>query len=366
MMKHVLLVSNRVMHYRVSLYNAFQKRFLPAGWDLRVRANELQRENPYPVQFDFKAMPFRFSAYRSEINRLDPDAVILFLHLKDAIIWPLMHWLRFVKRTPVIFWSKGANLDALDDRLSRLSYAYMHTLADALILYSENEARYVPRIHRHKVFVANNTLNFDDYPDVPESKEQIKASLGLPFEKVVLFTGRMGIDGERKKVRHLIEVFRQIEDEGVGCVIVGSGLPDEARAAMNPKNTRYLGEVYDPTNSAISRLFAMADVFCIPGHVGLGINQAMFWGLPVVTEEGGQPPEIHYLIDGRNGFMVPGNDVPALKDKILLLLRDDGLRRQMGEHARRDIRTMASVGTMFAGFLASLTHAVSTRNGRAA
>ena len=57
----------------------------------------------------------------------------------------------------------------------------------------------------------------------------------------------------------------------------------------------------------------MADVFAIPGHVGLGLNQAFYFGLPVVTEEGKHPPEIAYLKPGRNGFMVPENDLAALR-----------------------------------------------------
>ena len=76
----------------------------------------------------------------------------------------------------------------------------------------------------------------------------------------------------------------------------------ELQARMNPANTRYLGEVHDPENRQISRIFKMADVCSIPGHVGLGLNQAFFWGLPMVTERGNQPPEIEYLRDGENGF----------------------------------------------------------------
>ena len=94
----------------------------------------------------------------------------------------------------------------------------------------------------------------------------------------------------------------------------------------------------------------MADVFSIPGHIGLGINQAFYWGLPAVTEEGLQPPEIHYLIDGRNGFIVPSGDLDALRSRILLLLGDDEKRKQFSENARRDILNNASIEKMYQGF----------------
>jgi glycosyltransferase involved in cell wall biosynthesis len=112
----------------------------------------------------------------------------------------------------------------------------------------------------------------------------------------------------------------------------------------------YLGEVHDPGNVTISKLFKMADIFCLPGHVGLGLNQAFFWGLPVVTEDGGQPPEIHYLVDGRNGFLVPNNDVEDLKRKVQYLLADDDTRRAFSVRAREDILREGSVEQMFNGF----------------
>jgi len=72
-------------------------------------------------------------------------------------------------------------------------------------------------------------------------------------------------------------------------------------------------------------------------------------GLPVVTEAGLQPPEIHYLAEGRNGFIVPENDVAALKEKMLLLLRDDALHARFSAAAREDIMRDASIERMFSG-----------------
>jgi len=169
----------------------------------------------------------------------------------------------------------------------------------------------------------------------------------------------MGADGGRKKIDHLIEIFKKPRIDGVGLVIVGSGVSPDLVQAMNKATTMYLGEVYDPANVTISKIFKMADVFCIPGHVGLGLNQAFYWGLPVVTEEGGQPPEIHYLISGRNGFLVPNNDVQELERKIMYLLTDDAARKAFSEHAREDILREASMEQMFKGFKQCLDSLVS-------
>ncbi|HVZ84475.1 MAG TPA: glycosyltransferase family 4 protein [Terracidiphilus sp.] len=352
--RRVLLVSNRVMHYRVSVYNYFWRHFREHGWDFVVLTNELQRQNQNPLAFELIEKPFDFAEYRREIERLRPDAVILFLHMKDRILWPLIHWLK-LKRIPVAIWTKTRNLDDPDNRIRNLFFDYLHRLSNGLILYTSALIRYIPSSQRRKVFIANNTINFEDFPEVRESREEIKSSLGIPFQKVVLFVGRIGEEKNRKKVDHLIDIFRETDRTDVGLVIVGSGLGDELRARMNPANTRYLGEVHDPEHRAISRIFKMADVCSIPGHVGLGLNQALFWGLPMVTEEGNQPPEIEYLRNGENGFIVGEDDVQALRERIFFLLDNDQERTRMSANARHDILANASIDGMFQGFLSCVT-----------
>jgi len=350
-MKRVLLVSNKVFHYRVSNYNYFARRFREHGWELVVRASELEKQNPFPLEFDFREMPFRFTAYKREIERLQPDVVITFLLLKNLMIWPLMHWLK-LKNIPVVYWNKGINLEVHNPGFRNQPFYYIHTLSDGLILYSANEIKDIQPQNRHKVFVANNTVNFDSFPPVPQSKEELKRELGIPFEKVVLFVGRMR---PVKKVEHLISVFNTIDEPGCGCVLVGDAMDYDLRRLIRGENILYLGEIHDPQNLQISKVFKASDVFCIPGDVGLGLNQAFYWGLPVVTEEGLQPPEIHYLTPGRNGFIVPENDLDALKGRILLLLRDDGLRSAFSRAAREDILKNASIENMFQGFLQCVT-----------
>jgi glycosyltransferase involved in cell wall biosynthesis len=359
-MKKVLLISNEILHYRVSVYNYFFKKFGQDNWELIVRANKLQKGNPYPINFDFREMPFAFLRYRDEIKKIKPDAVIFFLHLKDLTFWPLLHWAK-IKGIPVIFWTKGANLDAADSRIRHYLFNYVHSLNDALILYSRNETGLLWPRNRGKAFAANNAVNHHDFPEITETKDQIKKEFGIPFDTVVLFTGRMDIGGGRKKVDHLIKIFNEIDEPGLGLVIVGSGMSDDLRKTVNAKNTIYLGEVHDALNIKISKLFKMADVFSIPGHLGLGVNQAFYWGLPVVTEQGLHPPEARYLENNRNGFIVPENDVQELKNKILYLLKNDGVRETFSRNAKNDIMENASIDKMYQGFKDAIEYAYNKR-----
>lgn len=348
---NILLISNRVMHYRVSVYNYFHRRFRECGFEFSVIADCLQKQNQKPLEFALRELPFDFFDYKRVISAEQPAAVILFLHLKDRIIWPLIHWLKF-RRIPFAFWTKGGNWDARNSKLRYQMFNYVHGMSDALILYAESCREFIKPRFYSKAFVANNTVNFEDFPPVHESKAEIKREFGIPFEKTVIFMGRMGAGSGRKRVDHLIDLFRGLDRREIGLVLVGSGLSEELKARMNARNTVYLGEVHDPLDLQISKLCKMADICVIPGHVGLGLNQAFYWGLPVITEEGDHPPEIFYLKPGRNGLVVPRNDIASLRDRILWLLDNDHLRSEFSTNARQDILREASVEGMFSGFKA--------------
>lgn len=356
-MKKILLVSNKVHHYRVSNYNYFTERFREEGWEFFVRANEMQKSNPYLPGFDFRELPFHFFQYKKEIERIKPDVVILFLHLKNSILWPLVHWLK-MRRIPVVYWNKGINLEVRNPWFRNHFFYYIHSLCDALILYSRYEINDILPKNRHKIFVANNTINFNMFPDILQTKEEIKKEFGIHYQKVVLFVGAMRAV---KKVEHLIEVFHTIDDPTLGCVLVGDAMNYDLPNMVKSRNIKYMGPLFDPDNLRVSKLFKMSDLFSIPGDVGLGLNEAFYWGLPVVTEAGLQPPEIHYLVSGRNGYIVPENNLEELKQKLLTLLRDDTLRSQFSANARQDILREANIEIMFQGFLDCITAVISGR-----
>jgi glycosyltransferase involved in cell wall biosynthesis len=347
--RRILLVSNRVMHYRVPVYNYFSRRFRDYGYEFSVLADRIDNRDQRRIEFDCTELPFGFRSYAQEIERQRPDMVILFLLLKDRITWPLIHWLKW-KGLPFASWTKGSNWDNKGSRLRYHLFNYVHRLSSGLIVYSRECLDGIKPGLREKVFVANNTLNSADVPEITQSKEAIKEEFGIPFKKVVIFAGRMGAEKGRKRVDHLIDIFARLRRSDVGLVIVGPGMPEEFRVRINKANTLYLGEVHDPEDRKISKLFKCADVCAIPGHIGLGLNQAFLWGLPVVTEECEHPPEIAYLKPGQNGFIVPRNDLIALEEKILYLLDNDEIRADFSRSARAVIENEASIETMFSGF----------------
>jgi glycosyltransferase involved in cell wall biosynthesis len=88
-----------------------------------------------------------------------------------------------------------------------------------------------------------------------------------------------------------------------------------------------------------------ADVFALPALTvsdrfegfGLVLLEASASGLPTIATTGSGVEEA--VVDGETGLLLPQNDVPALADALLRLLRDPDLRARMGEAGRAYART---------------------------
>jgi glycosyltransferase involved in cell wall biosynthesis len=95
----------------------------------------------------------------------------------------------------------------------------------------------------------------------------------------------------------------------------------------------FLGHV---ERDALPALYADADVAVVPSRSepwGMALNEAALAGLPLVsTTATGAAEEL--IEDGVNGFRVPPDDVPALRDALRRLVDDEAFRRAAGARSR--------------------------------
>jgi len=70
------------------------------------------------------------------------------------------------------------------------------------------------------------------------------------------------------------------------------------------------------------------------------------------------------LINGRNGFIVPNNDLQELKSKIVYLLENDEVRERFSKRAKEEILQNASIENMFDGFKRCVDSLVECTPGR--
>jgi glycosyltransferase involved in cell wall biosynthesis len=161
----------------------------------------------------------------------------------------------------------------------------------------------------------------------------------------------------RKRIENLVAAFKLLDRRDVGLILAGPDTEGVLRDVRG-ENIHILGPIY---GDEILDLLSACDVFCLPGAVGLSIVDAFYCGLPIVTEEGDESPEIMYLKDGVNGFVVPRNDIQQLKQKLELLLGNDAFRKQFSIAARGEIMTNGHIDKMCQGFADALRF---VRNGR--
>ena len=345
-----LLISNRIFHYRVEVYNYFRKEFLKHRIQFEVLSDEIQ-QGTERVDFPLHILPRTYPSYRRKINAIGPDLVIFFLHLKNTSVFPLYLYCRR-KKIRTIFWGHGINLGTPENRIKQLFYNYLHRKSDAILLYAPDQLKFIRPEFHPKTHIAYNTINFHSLPAIDSSKEELREKYGLTFRTIVLFCGRVT---KNKRVDLLIDMFVQSENRSIGLLIVGGGLSEEDQARVEQQeNIIYFGAVYEPFQ--VSELHKLSDIFVIPGKCGLGINTAMHWGLPVLTTDVIHAPEICYLKDGVNGFIT--RDMQELAEKIELLAGDQKLRQSLSEKAREIITREADISHMTSGFLQAMNFVI--------
>ena len=166
-------------------------------------------------------------------------------------------------------------------------------------------------------------------------KEELKRREGIaPGATVILFASKMM---PRKRAMDLLIAYHRIRGvTDATLVFVGDGAerPALERYAMQNEldTVRFTGF---KNQTELPAYFAMADVFVLPSENepwGLIINEAMNFELPIVTtNEVGAAPDL--VRHGENGYMYTSGDVDALARILLCIIRDEGLRKNMGKRS---------------------------------
>ena len=347
-MKKLLLVSNRVFHYRARIYNAFYDMWKERGYEFHVVSNEYQKVD-FPIRFVKHELKFGSMRYAKFIGELKPDVVINFLHLKDKMIIPLTYYCR-MKGIPMIYWNHGVNLDDDENVWKNAIFHYIHTISDAVVIYSPDQLKYIQKKNHVKTFIAYNTLNFassDLFKTKIRPSEEIKAQYNIKEKIVLLYISRIL---PHKGLDILLKLFANEKD--LALVVVGGGINEKQTSIINAtSNYYYLGEMY---GDAVDEIYSIGNIFSTPGHIGLALNQAMYWGMPVLVLNRKHAPEIYYMESGNNGFIVDTEE--DLKAKVLELRDNPTLLKKMSFAARETFEKRMALSNMFEGFVKAIDY----------
>lgn len=351
-MKKILLINqNRTPHYRVPIYNYLKIYLHNYGYALTVVSEGSQTGNPHLIEYNHIDISLNFFNLASLVVKTNPDVIIYWVNLKHLYIFPLLIFIKLLKKK-LIYWGHG--IDLLGKRATKLkylAYSFEHWISDAIILYGEHLKANIRHKYHHKTFIANNTLNFNDYKFKYSNKDEVLFKYNIATKMNIICMGRMQ---KRKRLECLFQAFASLGRDDVGLIFVG---PDDEGVLMdmNGKNIYKIPPIYGDERLD---LLSAADIFCIPGAIGLSIVDAFYCGLPIVTESGDVSPEIMYLKDGVNGFVVPRNDLQLLTEKLRLLLENTCLRVKLSQAAKEEIATNGNINRMCKGFSDALGFAL--------
>jgi glycosyltransferase involved in cell wall biosynthesis len=175
----------------------------------------------------------------------------------------------------------------------------------------------------------------------------------------------------RKGLLDLLEAVSRLPDDAATLHLAGDtdvepSYSARVRARLAAPDLVRRVVVHGPLPAhQVAALYEAADVFVLASvrePYGTVYGEAMAAGLPVVGYRAGNLP--HLADDGKEGFVVPLGDIPALATALHRLVDDPHLRARMGEAAARRSATFPtwrdSAERLFAELRAAATSPATT------
>ena len=165
-------------------------------------------------------------------------------------------------------------------------------------------------------------------------KQAIREELGMTRKKIVLYVGRFD---PKKGMDDLLRVSGKLDQEA-GIYFVGGEPTEEHLAFCLENGLDNVCFVGFKKKEELAQYYKAADLLVLPTKSdvwGLVINEAMAFGLPVVTTDR-CVAGMELVEPGVNGYLVPIDDDQALVSAVNTVLAED--YRAMGRDSLEKIR----------------------------
>ena len=224
--------------------------------------------------------------------------------------------------------------------------AEVMSTADSVIAFSPHERDAMTRLYEanpNKVSLIPCGVDLSLFR--PLDQEAARNRLGLNVEKILLYVGRVE---PLKGLDLLVETAAQMDSEDrvrmmvVGADVNGGQEMDRVKQLAKERDLEdridFVGQV---DHRELPLYYNAADVCVVPSYYesfGLVALESMACGTPVVaTRVGGLSTIIQH---GQTGYLKPWRCPDAFANSVEMLISSDGLKRSMGEAARRRAEAM--------------------------
>lgn len=372
----VAILQRRLVQYRVGLFERLRDECDKAGIELRVvygqpSPADATRNDSAHLSWADEVHSRWFTVRGTELlwqpcprPAREADLVVLTQEIKILSNYPFQ-LRRLVSRRrsgrrQVAYWGHGRNLQSaapngLRERWKRLFtkqvdwwFAYTGETRDFL----EGQGYPASRITVLDNAIDNETFMADLAAVSDATLDELRCSIDLaPGAPLGIYCGALYAD---KRVDLLAEVARRVHDgePSFRLVVIGDG-PARSELEAQLADCPWARLVGARTGMDKAAWFRLATVQISPGAVGLHVLDSFASGVPLFTTDNARHgPEIDYLDNGRNGFVVP-DDPDAMSQAILGLLADDD-RRAAVVAAARKAADRYTLGNMTANFVAGI------------
>lgn len=322
-MKRVLILQNKILHYRKPLYNKLAEKYdltvLHSG-AASIEDGDNYKEIIVPVKTRFK-LKFQEGVIQ-EVKSGKYFAVVAMLDI---------HWINnliasyvFPKSTKFIWWGIMVSSKKTGNKIR----AKILKRGLPSIFYTEQGIRDMKQfgVNNSNATFCNNTIHIENR--IKCYKEPVKSS--------ILFVGSLD---SRKRVDILISSFSFIQksiSENITLDIIGSGI-EESNLKEQVKDLKledkilFHGQI-NKTNE-LESFYKKAICSVSFGQAGLAVLQSMGYGVPFITKQNAiSGGEITNISHNENGFICENNP-ESLSKYLIKLCQDTSLSCKMGEKA---------------------------------
>lgn len=204
-------------------------------------------------------------------------------------------------------------------------------------------------IKKNEILAFEQLCNYKHFND----KNKIRERLLISEPKIILYVGQMIY---RKGIDVLLKAAKELPNDIAICLVGGEPTNDylDMKESLDLQHVYFFG--FQP-KANLADFYIAADLFVMPTREdiwGLVINEAMCYGLPIVSTE--RCVAACELVENNiNGLIVPSDSPTALAEGIVQVLESDTLAMKKESLKRIEQYTIENMVKAHIDFIESLT-----------